>query len=356
MVDSQIGAAMSPKPLLNVLQGQRETRPPFWFMRQAGRYLAEYRAVREKAGSFLDLVYAPDLATEVTLQPVERLNTDAAILFSDILIVPHALGQDLDFRQGEGPVLDPIRSVKDLHRLSHQRLDDRATPVYQTVRQVAGALPDHVALIGFCGGLWTVASYMVAGRGGDDQAAAKAWAFSDPEGFDALLRILEDASFTYLMGQIKAGAEVIQIFESWASNLPEPAFERFVIEPTRRLVARLKDTAGDVPIIGFPRGAGPLLGRFAERSGVDAVSLDSGMVLSFADETLPKGLAVQGNLDPQYVVAGGALMEKEATRILNALSNRPHIFNLGHGFVPYTPVDHVERLAAFLHGWPDQAA
>ncbi|GAK34820.1 uroporphyrinogen decarboxylase [Iodidimonas nitroreducens] len=346
---------MIEKPILSVLKGERHTRPPFWFMRQAGRYLAEYRAVRAKAGSFLDLVYNPDLATEVTLQPVHRLKTDGAILFSDILIVPHALGQDVAFKQGEGPVLDPITSRADFAKLSLDALDERAAPVYQTVRQVLVALPPSVTLIGFCGGLWTVASYMVAGRGGDEQAAAKAWAYHDPEGFDQLLALLEEASFHYLVGQIDAGAEVIQIFESWAGNLPEPVFERFVIAPTQRLVARLKAARPTIPIIGFPRAAGPYLGDYAQKTGVDAISLDSGMKLSYADQCLPAKMAVQGNLDPQYVVAGGDLMEIETARILKALRGRPHIFNLGHGFVPHTPVAHVERLAAFLHEWHDQS-
>lgn len=344
------------KPLLTVLSGKKPKRPPFWFMRQAGRYLSEYREMRARAGSFLDLVYAPEMAAEVTLQPVKRFGTDGAILFSDILIVPHALGQTLDFKHGEGPVLDPITKTSDLSRLSLDQLHKIAGPVYETVRQVKADMPPHVALIGFSGGLWTVASYMVAGRGGDDQRAAKRWAYGDPEGFGQLLALLEDATVAYLLEQVKAGADVLQIFDSWAGNLPEPMFTDLVIAPTSHLVTRVKEAAPHIPIIGFPRGAGPLLGRYVAETGVDAVSLDTGMCLTYADETLPRNFPTQGNLDPQMVVAGGPMMEREMARILTSFHSRPHIFNLGHGFVPETPVAHVEALVGRLHDWQDTPA
>lgn len=355
-MNTVIAPPLSEKPILTVLRGKKPKRPPFWFMRQAGRYLSEYRDIRTRAGSFLDLVYSSDLAAEVTLQPVKRFGTDGAILFSDILIVPHALGQTLDFKHGEGPVLDPITSVSDLSRLSLNRVHEVASPVYETVRRVKADMPPHVSLIGFSGGLWTVASYMIAGRGGDDQRAAKHWAYSDPDGFGQLLAILEDATVAYLLEQVKAGADVLQIFDSWAGNLPEPMFSDLVIAPTSRLVARVKEAVPHIPIIGFPRGAGPLLERYVAETGVDAVSLDTGMSLSYADNILPRNFPTQGNLDPQMVVAGGPMMEREMARILTCFQSRPHIFNLGHGFVPNTPVSHVETLVRRLHDWQDAAS
>lgn len=339
----------SAKPLIRVLKGETLDKPPFWFMRQAGRYLPEYRALRAEAGSFLDLVYTPEFAIEVTVQPIRRFAMDAAILFSDILVVPHALGQQLDFREGEGPVLDPVCSRDDLRRLSLDRLQTTIAPVLETVGGVRRLLDDKTALIGFCGGLWTVASYMVAGRGGDEQAAAKRWAWSDGDGFGRLMAMLEEASVSYCLAQIAAGAEVIQIFESWASNLPEPMFEQWVTAPAARMVARLRAKAPEIPIIGFPRGAGPLVERYVRQTGIDALSLDTGMPLGWARNMTAPAVALQGNLDPQAVVTGGAAMIREARRIRDALKGRPHIFNLGHGFAPQTPVAHVEALAEYLH-------
>ncbi|GAB4576942.1 MAG: uroporphyrinogen decarboxylase [Rhodothalassiaceae bacterium] len=337
------------KPLIRTLRGEVLDRPPFWFMRQAGRYLPEYRALRAEAGSFLDLVLNPEFAIEVTLQPLRRFHMDAAILFSDILIVPYALGQSLAFLEGEGPVLDPIEGRSGLSRLDSDLVSTRIAPVLETVRGVRAALDSQTALIGFCGGVWTVASYMIAGRGGDDQAAAKSFAYRDNEGFSDLLECLESATLAYCLAQIEAGAEAIQIFESWASNLPEPLFERAVIAPTARLTAHIRERAPGIPVIGFPRGAGGALARYVERTGVDAVSLDTGVPLGWARETLPPSLALQGNLDPLHVVAGGEGMIAEARRIREVLQGRPHVFNLGHGFVPGTPVAHVEALADFLH-------
>ncbi|RMD90229.1 MAG: uroporphyrinogen decarboxylase [Alphaproteobacteria bacterium] len=335
-------------PILDVLSGIRRSPVPLWFMRQAGRYLPEYRRLRERAGSFLDLVHKPDLAAEVTLQPVERFGLDAAILFSDILVVPHALGQELAFLEGEGPRLEPIADRKALARLVSSRAEETLQPIYETVRRVKAALPPKVALIGFAGGPWTVASYMIAGRGGDEQRAAKLWAYSDPEGFGMLIDRLVEATIAYLEGQIAAGADAIQIFESWAAHLPEPWFSRLVIEPTRRIVAALARSAPGIPVIGFARGGGTMLEAYARQSGVSAVSLDSGTSLAVVDAWLPKGMAVQGNLDPLLVCAGGREMRQETRRILRALERRPHIFNLGHGFVPETPPEHVAELVAFV--------
>jgi len=337
--------------LLAVLAGQRVDPPPFWFMRQAGRYLPEYRRLRREAGAFLDLVYDPARAAEVTLQPVRRLGCDAAILFSDILVVPHALGQPLSFEAGEGPRLDPVCSTAEIARLGPLGSGSRIEAVYDTVARVRAALPSGTALIGFCGGLWTVATYMIAGRGGDDQAAAKRLAYAEPETFRALLDRLEEASAAYLLGQVQAGAQALQIFDSWAGQLPEPAFEAFILAPTRRLVRRVKAEAPEVPIIGFPRGAGGLLGRYASETGVDAIALDTGVAPAFANASLPEGLPVQGNLDPQLAAVGGEAMTRDAERILEGFSTRPHIFNLGHGFVPDTPVAHVEALAKMLRSW-----
>lgn len=338
------------KKLLRTLAGEVAGRPPFWFMRQAGRYLPEYRKLRAKAGSFLDLVYDPVQAAEITLQPVRRFGTDAAILFSDILVVPHALGQKLDFVEGEGPRLEAVRSTGDLEQLSASAATERLAPIFETVRLVREGLPEHAALIGFAGGLWTVASYMVAGRGGDEQRAAKLWAYRDPEGFGRLMTLLEDATLDYLLAQVAAGAEVLQIFDSWAGSLPEPWFESLVITPTRSLVARLRAAAPQIPVIGFPRGGGALLERYAAQTGVHAVSLDSSIPLSRAHRELPAGFPVQGNLDPALVVAGGRVMCEEAERICSSFEGRPHIFNLGHGFTPDTPPEHVARLCELLRG------
>ncbi|MFQ5347139.1 MAG: uroporphyrinogen decarboxylase [Rhodothalassiaceae bacterium] len=337
-----------PCPLLDVLSGTRRTPVPLWFMRQAGRYLPEYRRLRESTGSFLDLVYDPELAAEVTLQPVDRFGLDAAILFSDILVVPHALGQELAFLEGEGPRLAPVADRGALARLERGRVEESLQPVFETIRRVKAALAPEVALIGFAGGPWTVASYMVAGRGGDEQRAAKLWAYGDPEGFAMLIDRLVEATIAYLEGQIAAGADVIQIFESWAAHLSEPWFTRLVIEPTRRIVTALRRSAPGVPVIGFARGGGTMLEAYARESGISALSLDSGTSLAMMDARLPEGMAVQGNLDPLLVCAGGEEMRREVRRILRTLQGRPHIFNLGHGFVPQTPPEHVAELVALV--------
>lgn len=330
---------------MQALRGAVVTPPPVWLMRQAGRYLPEYREVRQRVGGFLELCFTPDLAAEVTLQPVRRFGLDAAILFSDILVVPLALGQSVAFREGEGPVLEPVRSTQDLKRLNAKGLE-RLGPVYETLRRVRRDLPDRTTLIGFAGAPWTVATYMIEGRSGSEFAAVKSWAYCDSEGFQALIDLLVDATAAYLVEQVEAGAEVVQIFDTWAGVLPEPFVRRFVIEPVREIVSTLKSRHPDIPVIGFPRGIGILYSDFCRDTGVDAVSLDTTVPADWAARVLQVHCAVQGNLDPQVLVAGGALLRSEARRIVRALGRGPFVFNLGHGIVPETPPEHVEQLVA----------
>lgn len=336
------------KRLLDLLSGKIVDRAPFWFMRQAGRYLPEYRKLRAKAGGFLKMAYTPDYAVEITLQPVRRFHPDAAILFSDILVVPHALGQLLEFRQGEGPVLDPITDRKGLARLSDKGFHDHLSPVYETVSRLREELPSDVTLIGFAGAPWTVATYMVAGHGTTDQAPAKTWAYGDPEGFGALMDQLVEQTAAYLCRQIEAGAEVIQLFDTWAGSLPPSQFDRWVIAPTRAIVAHVKARHPNVPVIGFPRGAGPLYLKYVQETGIDVVGIDTAMSPAWAAENIAPHAVIQGNLDPRMVVAGGDVMMRDIDDILSALKGRRHIFNLGHGFVPETPVEHVEALVGRL--------
>lgn len=331
------------KPLLATVLGERQTRPPMWIMRQAGRYLPEYREVRAKANGFLDLCYNPDLATEVTLQPLRRFDLDAAILFSDILVIPDALGQSVRFEQGEGPILEPV-TAQTIAALKPEKALDHLAPVLETVSRLRLALPAEKTLIGFCGAPWTVATYMIGGRGSTDQAQARLFALREPEAFAALVDVLVETSIQYLVAQFKAGADVVQLFESWALNLDEEAFTRQVIEPNRRIVAGVRAQVPNAPIIGFPRGAAGNLRRYAAETGVNALGLDYSTPLEFATQHLPSHLPVQGNLDPLRLVAGGAQMERRAQEIIAAFANRPHIFNLGHGIVPETPIAHVERL------------
>lgn len=339
------------KLFLQVLRGKPVHRVPFWFMRQAGRYLPEYRAVRAEAGSFLDLCYNPRLAAEVTLQPIRRFGMDAAILFSDILVIPHAMGQAVGFYEGEGPRLDPVNDEAALARLSLDRIHDVLGPVYETVERVKAALPSATALIGFAGAPWTVATYMVAGRGTPDQAPAKDWAYGDPAGFSKLIEMLVIATVEYLDRQIAAGAEAVQIFDSWAGSLPEHEFRQWVIAPTQRIVEQIKARWPDVPVIGFPRGAGPLYPDYVRETGIDAVGLDTTVPLDWAARHLQGQVAVQGNLDPRYMVVGGEAMLRQARQILEAFGSGPHIFNLGHGFVPETAPGHVAALSELLHTW-----
>ncbi|RDE08528.1 uroporphyrinogen decarboxylase [Pelagibacterium lacus] len=337
------------KRLLDTALGHRQSTPPIWIMRQAGRYLPEYRQVREQAGGFLNLCYTPSLASEVTLQPLHRFDLDAAILFSDILVIPDALGQSVRFEQGEGPVLDPLDPA-DIAKLDPSRVIENLSPVLETVERVRAALDPSKTLIGFCGAPWTVATYMLGGRGSPDQAAARLFALAHPEAFAALIDVLVDASAEYLVAQFRAGADLVQIFESWALNLDETAFRAYVIDPNRRIVEKVRQALPDAPITGFPRGAAGMLAEYAEKTGVSVLGLDYATPLSFAARALPKTLAVQGNLDPLRLVSGGAQMEKRAREIIAGFADRPHIFNLGHGIVPQTPIENVARLVDIVHG------
>lgn len=336
------------KTFLRALKGETLPVPPIWLMRQAGRYLPEYRATRGEAGSFLDLCYNPDLACEVTLQPLRRYDFDAAILFSDILVVPQALGQHLAFKQGEGPQLDAIRDASGLGKLSLEGIHNTLGPVYETVSKLSAALPSHTALIGFAGAPWTVATYMVEGKGSKDFANIRRFAYGDPDGFAQLIDILVEATTQYLLKQVEAGAECIQLFETWGGVLSETGFKRWVIEPTRQIVANLRAIHPDLPIIGFPRGAGLHLIAFKNQTGVSAVGLDSGVPLNWVAQNLQKLGPVQGNLDPMYLITGGDAMLGETKRILDSLGKGPFIFNLGHGITPETPPENVDKLVKFI--------
>lgn len=339
------------KPFLRALAGETLTPPPFWLMRQAGRYLPEYRATRTQAGSFLDLCYNPELAVEVTLQPLRRYGFDAAILFSDILVVPHGLGQGVAFKEGEGPVLPPIRSARDLDALSVSGLHQRLSPVYETVSGLSKAIPATTALIGFAGAPWTVATYMIEGGGSKDFSHAKRLMWGEPETFARLMDLLVEATGQYLIRQIDAGAEAVQIFDTWAGALPEEEFRRWVIGPARRLVERIHSERPGVPVIGFPRGAGILYQAYVAETGVDGVSLDSAVPLEWAAATLQPHCTVQGNLDPILLVAGGEALDANIDRILRVLGKGPFIFNLGHGITPPTPPENVARLAERVKGF-----
>jgi uroporphyrinogen decarboxylase len=336
------------KPLLETVLGRRQQRLPIWIMRQAGRYLPEYRELRAKAGSFLDLCYNPELAAEVTLQPLRRFDLDAAILFSDILVIPDALGQYVRFEAGEGPLLEPV-TTESIARLNSKGALEKLSPIIETVRRVRAGLGAEKTLIGFCGSPWTVATYMIGGRGSPDQAAARVFALTQPEAFARLMDILIETSIDYLAAQLGAGADVVQLFESWALNLDEVAFRNWVIEPNRRIVEGLRKRVPGAPVIGFPRGAAGNLPAYAKATGVNVLGLDYAMPLGFAAE-LPAGLGVQGNLDPLRLLAGGEQMDNRVREIVAAFRDRPHIFNLGHGIVPETPIAHVERLIAAARG------
>ncbi|GLQ12234.1 uroporphyrinogen decarboxylase [Devosia yakushimensis] len=336
-------SAVAHKPLLATVLGERQERPPIWIMRQAGRYLPEYRELRTKVGGFLELCYTPELAAEVTLQPLRRFPLDAAILFSDILVIPDALGQSVRFAAGEGPLLEPV-TAETIGQLQPDRALDHLAPVFETLRRVRAGLTPDKTLIGFCGSPWTVATYMIGGRGSPDQAAARLFALQHPEAFDALIDILVQTSIDYLVAQFAAGADVVQLFESWALNLDDAAFVRQVIEPNRRIVEGVRARLPNAPIIGFPRGAAGNIAAYVAATGVNAVGLDYATPLEFAARHVPAGFTVQGNLDPLRLVAGGAQMEDRARQIIAAFADRPHIFNLGHGIVPETPITHVERL------------
>ncbi len=332
--------------ILDVLSGQRSEIPPIWMMRQAGRYLPEYREIRSRVASFLDLCFTPELAAEVTLQPIRRFDLDAAILFSDILVIPYALGQTVTFTAGEGPALSPAIDSKTIGGLK-PRLDIKTlAPVFETIRRVRETLPAHVALLGFCGAPWTVATYMVAGHGTPDQAPARLLAYRDPAAFQALIDRLVEASIEYLVEQFAAGVDAVQIFDTWAGVLGGEEFDRWCIEPTRRIVTGIRGRVPDAKIIGFPRGAGTSLLRYVERVAVDAIGLDWMIDRGFARDHIQVRRPVQGNLDPLALLAGGARLDRAVDEVLEAFAARPFIFNLGHGILPETPIAHVERMLA----------
>lgn len=335
------------RTVLAALRGQRQAVPPIWLMRQAGRYLPEYRATRAQAGGFMDLCFNPSLAAEVTLQPIRRYGFDASILFSDILIVPHGLGRPVAFKEGEGPVLDPLQPDQALAlslAFEEERFHQRVAPVYETVARLRQDLPKHVTLFGFAGSPWTVATYMIEGGSSRDFTTAKGWIFQHREAFGRVIDRLVEATIAYLSKQIEAGADALQLFDSWAGVLAEGDFEEWVIAPNRRIVEALRARYPQVPIIGFPRGAGVMYQRFVDQVRPDGISLDTSVPMGWAAETLQSRACLQGNLDPLALVAGGAAMERSVRRILAAAAGGPFIFNLGHGIVPQTPPDHVAQL------------
>jgi uroporphyrinogen decarboxylase len=337
------------KPLLRALAGKALSSPPWWLMRQAGRYLPEYRQVRAKAADFVELCLTPELAAELTLQPIRRYGMDGAILFSDILMLPYALGQKLAFQEGEGPLLERIEDPAGVARLDPGRIASALDPVFETARRVRDVLDPRTSLIGFAGAPWTVATYMVEGGGSRDFRRVKSWAYRDPKAFDALIDLLVEATIEYLTGQIEAGAEVVQLFDSWAGILPEPAFVRRVIEPTRRIVAALKHRfPEDYPIIGFPRGAGILHERYLHETGVDGIGIDTAVPPGYAHQTLQPHVTVQGNLDPVLLIVGGVALEEAVRRLRQVLGGGPYIFNLGHGVLPQTPPENVHMLARLV--------
>ncbi len=339
------------KKMLRALNGETLDSPPMWLMRQAGRYLPEYRELRAKADGFLDLCYTPDYAVEVTMQPIRRYGFDAAILFSDILVVPHALGQKVWFEEGAGPRLEALSGPGDLARLDREGLHEALAPVYETLRRLSRELPPETTLIGFAGAPWTVASYMLEGGSSKDFAAGKRWAYGDPDAMQRLIDLLVAATGDYLIAQIDAGAEAVQIFDSWAGIWPEDHLRRWCLEPAKALVQRIRSERPGVPVIVFPRGAGVLYRSYAEECGADALGLDTTVPLAWARETLQPKACLQGNLDPLLLVAGGPSLHDGVARILDTLGHGPFVFNLGHGIVPQTPPDHVSELLAQIRAW-----
>lgn len=332
------------KQLLLVLGGETVSPPPIWLMRQAGRYLPEYMEVRRSAGDFLSLCYTPHLAAEVTLQPIRRFGLDSAIIFSDILVIPDALGQGVRFEEGEGPVLESLQSADQVKRLSSVGLTERLSPVYDAVERVAAALPDNVALIGFAGAPWTVATYMVEGGSSRDFTTVKGWALSDASEFQRLIDILVDAIAEHLISQVRAGAEALQIFDTWAGVLPERDFIKWCIKPVKEIISRVQEVYSDVPVIGFPRGVGVQYVLYAIETGVHAVSIDSSVPLKWAASELQQHCVVQGNLDPVTLMTGGDTMVSASREIVSVLGDKPFVFNLGHGILRMTPPEHVSAL------------
>lgn len=338
-----------PGLLLDTLKGTRQDKVPMWLMRQAGRYLPEYRELRAEKGGFLDLVYDSEAAAEVTLQPIRRFGFDGAILFSDILIVPHAMGQGLEFLAGEGPKLSP--ALVDAALESFTAAPERFNPIYETVRLCRAQLSPDVTMLGFAGSPWTVATYMVAGEGSRDHHVTRLVAYRDPDAFQAIIDAIVSESITYLRGQVDAGAEAVQLFDSWAGSLAPDEFERWVIAPNAAITAALKQSHPDVPVIGFPKGAGAKLPAYARETGVDALGLDETLCPVWAARELPAGMPVQGNFDPLLLESGSERLEQRARDILDALADRPHVFNLGHGIGQFTPIAHVERLIEVVRSY-----
>lgn len=338
-----------PGLLLENLLGTNTSKRPVWLMRQAGRYLPEYRALRAEKGGFLALVYDTDAAAEITLQPIRRFGFDGAILFSDILIVPYAMGQNLEFLAGEGPRLSPRLVDSALENLT--AVPERLTPIYETVRKVRAGLDSDKTMLGFAGSPWTVATYMCAGEGSRDQHESRAMAYRDPSAFAAIIQAIVGVTVEYLSGQIQAGAEAVQLFDSWAGSLSPAQFERWVIAPNAAIVSAIKARHPETPIIGFPKGAGEKLPAYARETSVDAVGIDETIDPIWAARELPGGLPVQGNLDPLLLLSGGADLESQARRVLDAFADRPHVFNLGHGIGQFTPIENVERLLGIVRNW-----
>jgi uroporphyrinogen decarboxylase len=338
-----------PGLLLDTLRGMNGPQRPVWLMRQAGRYLPEYRALRAEKGGFLALVYDSEAAAEITMQPLRRYGMDGAILFSDILIVPYAMGQELEFLAGEGPHLSP--RLVDTTLSSLHAVPDRLKPIYETVKLVKAMLPADKTMLGFAGSPWTVATYMVAGEGSRDHHLTRAMAYRDAQAFQAIIDAITEVTIEYLIGQIVAGAEAVQLFDSWSGSLAPAEFERWVIAPNARIVAALRQRYPQIPVIGFPKGAGEKLPAYARETGVNAIGIDETIDPVWAAAALPEGLPVQGNLDPLLLIAGGAELEKQARRILEAFRDRPHVFNLGHGIDQTTPLEHVGELLSLVRGW-----
>ena len=339
------------KPLLSALKGEPTDNVPIWLMRQAGRYLPEYMEVRARSKNFLDFCYSPELAVEVTLQPVRRFGLDGAIIFSDILVIPDAMGQKVTFEPGRGPVLEPLGDPGEVDHLHPDSLRAHLAPVYQAITEVSQNLDHTVTLIGFAGAPWTIASYMIEGGSSRDFTRLKSWAYGAPEKFSALIDILVDAIADHLCGQIEAGAEAVQIFDSWAGVLPEDAFDTWCLGPIKRIIAGVKAVHPAIPIIVFPNRVGFFYERMAKDSGADAISIDAMVPLETASGVLQKLVTVQGNLDPIMLVQGGAPMIEATQRILDALAPGPFVFNLGHGIVPQPPPAHVAALVEEVHRW-----
>ncbi|MGE5539766.1 MAG: uroporphyrinogen decarboxylase [Gemmatimonas sp.] len=350
MLPSSSPTQSSNKRLLRALGGHSVDRPPFWFMRQAGRYLPEYRELRQRAKDFMSFCYSPALAAEATVQPIRRFGMDAAIIFSDILVIADALGQKVNFESGHGPMLEALKGPADVAALSTSRLRTRLGPVYDALALTRTKLDRETALIGFAGAPWTIACYMIEGAGSPTFSKAKAWIYRHPEQTSRLFDLLVAAISEHLIAQVEAGAETLQIFDSWAGVLPALEFERWSVEPTMRIVARVKSAHPHVPVIGFPNRCGATIAHYARMTAVDAVQIDSGTPIGWARGQVPATTAIQGNLDPQLLVAGGPAMLNEAERICRAMAGQPFVFNLGHGIVPETPPENVGQLSALLRG------